>query len=228
MCSRLFLLLLLLLLYPNLFSSFTLRLGIGSKTCCCISSSTKQYDAIHLERRDNYLLSERIFDISSSGITSSNLQSNTSFYDKSLAAIKGVFKENFLPKGELSSDYFVYSKWRALQRYISATNHVFGTQALMLALGVTKRKFGTTMATTWILKDILGKICRILWASKFGAKFDAYAKRWRFRSSVLYAVGNCLELLTYLFPALFIFTAALANGLKQIAMLTSSATRNTM
>lgn len=142
--------------------------------------------------------------------------------------VKKFLKSCFLPAGKLSQDYFVYSRWRALQRYISATNNVFGTQALMLALGITKRKVGTTLATTWVLKDVLGKVSRIFWASQFGKKFDENAKRWRFRSSVLYAIGNCLELLTYMFPSLFLVSAALANALKQVSMLTSSATRNTM
>jgi hypothetical protein len=78
------------------------------------------------------------------------------------------------------------------------------------------------------LKDALGKISRILWASENGRKFDVDAKQWRFRSSVLFAIGNGLEVLTYLTPSLFLLTAATANGLKQMAMLTSSATRNAM
>ena len=79
-----------------------------------------------------------------------------------------------------------------------------------------------------MLKDALGKIARIFWASRNGRKFDCDAKKWRFRSSLLYAMGNGLEILTYMFPSLFLLIAAVANGLKQMAMLTSSATRNTM
>lgn len=52
------------------------------------------------------------------------------------------------------------------------------------------------------------------------------AKRWRFRSALLFTAGNALEIFTYIFPSLFFVTAALANALKQMAMLTSSATRN--
>jgi succinate dehydrogenase/fumarate reductase-like Fe-S protein len=39
-------------------------------------------------------------------------------------------------------------------------------------------------------------------------------------------MGNGLEIVTYLMPATFLITAALANALKAMAMLTSSATRN--
>ena len=79
-----------------------------------------------------------------------------------------------------------------------------------------------------MLKDALGKFSRIFWASKNGRKFDSDAKKWRFRSSLLYSAGNSLEILTYVMPSLFLLIAAMANALKQMAMLTSSATRNTM
>lgn len=134
----------------------------------------------------------------------------------------------FIPGGELSAEYYKYTTWRIFQRFISATNNVFGTQALLLALGFKKHSIGLAAATTWVIKDALGKISRIFWASRYGRKFDTDAKKWRFRSSILFAAGNGLEVFTYLFPSLFLVSAALGNALKQIAMLTSSATRNTM
>lgn len=45
-------------------------------------------------------------------------------------------------------------------------------------------------------------------------------------ASLLYAAGNGLEIITYVFPASFLLIATCANCLKQISMLTSSATRN--
>lgn len=47
-------------------------------------------------------------------------------------------------------------------------------------------------------------------------------------TSLLYAAGNGLEIVTYVFPASFLVLAAAANSFKQISMLTSSATRNTI
>lgn len=143
-----------------------------------------------------------------------------------LSSIHRFLYNCFLPSGKLSKDYYNYTLWRLLQRFISATSSVFGTQALLFALGFRKSHIGVAAATTWVLKDALGKISRIMWASENGRKFDIDAKRWRFRSSVLYAIGNGLEVLTYLTPSLFLIAAAAANGLKQMAMLTSSATRN--
>jgi hypothetical protein len=144
-------------------------------------------------------------------------------------SIKNFLTGCFVPGGDLSSDYYRYSLWRMLQRFIGATNHVFGTQALLLALGFQKSSaIGISAATAWIMKDALGKFARIFWASMFGRKFDADAKKWKFRSSLFFSLGNTLEIITYLCPSIFLITAAIANALKQMAMLTSSSTRNTM
>ena len=67
---------------------------------------------------------------------------------------------------------------------------------------------------------------RMVWASKMGRKFDPDAKRWRYRSSLLFALGNGLEVMTYVYPAFFLLLATTANACKQMSMLTSSATRN--
>lgn len=87
---------------------------------------------------------------------------------------------------------------------------------------------GLAAATKWVIKDALGKVSRIFWASKNGRKFDSDAKKWRFRASLLFAFGSTLQILTNVFPSLFIVFAAVANAVKQMAMVTSSATRNTM
>lgn len=136
-------------------------------------------------------------------------------------------KQSFIPDG-VSPDYFTYTKWRILQRLVSATVSVFGTRALLLALGVKTERVGAAATFNWIQKDAFGKFGRIMWASKMGRRFDMDAKRWRFRSSLLYATGTGLEIFTYVFPAGFLLLATLANTLKQISMLTSSATRNAM
>jgi hypothetical protein len=164
--------------------------------------------------------------------------------------------ETFMPSGELTPDYYKYTLWRLAQRFVGATSSVFGTQALVLALGFKSHSLGIAAATRWVLKDALGKVSRIFWASRHGRKFDFNAKKWRFRSALLFAAGNGFEILTYVFPAFFLILAAVANASKQVcafslpsflfslspspthiaaplfppqsqmAMLTSSATRN--
>lgn len=57
--------------------------------------------------------------------------------------IKNFLIDCFIPSGKISSDYYKYSIWRSAQRFVSATSSVFGTQALLLALGFKSNRIGT-------------------------------------------------------------------------------------
>lgn len=141
--------------------------------------------------------------------------------------VSDMLRHALVPE-DVTPDYYSFTQWRVFQRFVAGTISVLGTQALLLALGIKANKLGAAAAITWVTKDALGKLMRILWAGRMGKNFDSDAKRWRFRSSLLYAAGSGLEIVTYVFPALFLVLAASANGLKQVSMLTSSATRNTI
>ena len=106
----------------------------------------------------------------------------------------------FLPLG-VTSDYTTFVKWRSMQRFLAASLNVICTQSLLIGLGIKSNNvIGLAAALNWVLKDCLGKVARMVWASKMGRKFDTDAKRWRFRSSLLYAAGNGLEIMTYCAP----------------------------
>jgi hypothetical protein len=61
----------------------------------------------------------------------------------------GSLKNCFLPSGLVSPDYYNYILWRSLQRFISSTCNVLGTQALLLALGFKKQKIGQHGSNTF-------------------------------------------------------------------------------
>ncbi|CAM9864140.1 unnamed protein product, partial [Heterosigma akashiwo] len=149
----------------------------------------------------------------------------TKYVNSVLVKSSSFFVRNFFPDN-VTDDYYRYTAWRSLHRFMSSTLNVFGTQALLLALGI-KTKLGTAAAANWVLKDTLGTVFRIFWAGKMGRRFDADAKKWRYRTSLLYTLGTGLEVVTYAFPSLFLVFATLSNALKQTSRLTFSATRNT-
>eukprot|EP00522_Entomoneis_paludosa_P009603 CAMPEP_0172447824 /NCGR_PEP_ID=MMETSP1065-20121228/7017_1 /TAXON_ID=265537 /ORGANISM="Amphiprora paludosa, Strain CCMP125" /LENGTH=651 /DNA_ID=CAMNT_0013199195 /DNA_START=156 /DNA_END=2108 /DNA_ORIENTATION=+ len=133
----------------------------------------------------------------------------------------------FLPSG-VTPNYYNFMRWRVLQRFVNANLHVFGTQSLLMGLGIksSSSQLGAlSAALKWVLKDALGKFVRMAWASRMGRRFDSDAKRWRFRSAFVYALGNFLEITTYIIPSMFLVWATLANCCKQVSMLTSSSTR---
>ena len=142
--------------------------------------------------------------------------------------IRRGLKRSFVPEG-VNQSYFHFMRWRICQRFINSNLHVLGTQSLIMGLGIKNAKtLGVSAALTWVLKDALGKLTRLFWASRMGRRFDSDAKRWRFRASLVYALGNYLEIITYVNPSLFLLWATIANSCKQVAMLTSSATRTSL
>jgi hypothetical protein len=146
---------------------------------------------------------------------------------KATSILRPMLSSAFIPDG-VNDSYYQYMRWRFLQRFVNANLHVIGTQSLLLGLGIKSSKLGVSAALNWVLKDALGKMARMLWASRMGRQFDADAKRWRFRASLLFALGNYLEIVTYMMPQLFLLWATFANCFKQIAMLTSSSTRTSL
>ncbi|GAB0493659.1 hypothetical protein MMPV_004944 [Pyropia vietnamensis] len=143
------------------------------------------------------------------------------------ASVVSFFSHAFFPE-DVTPDYYSFTAWRFFQRCISATVGVFGTQALLLALGIKSGRLGQAAAISWVLKDGLGRVGKMLWAGSVGRDFDVDPRRWRFRSALMYAAGNGLEIVTQIFPASFLVVATWANTLKQVSMLTASATRNAM
>ena len=197
------------------------------------------YDAAtgrYLDIADTELYSSSSFGVlaaaSGASVTNERDQTTTAFYQKWLRFLNSAF----VPEG-VSQSYYRYVRWRILQRFVNANVHVIGTQSLLMGLrGMQQGRIaaaaaggatlGAAAATNWVLKDTLGKVVRMAWASRMGRKFDPDAKRWRFRASLIYALGNGLEVSTYLHPQYFLVLAMLANSCKQMSMLTSSATRN--
>ena len=156
-----------------------------------------------------------------------------SLRDRAYASTRRNLRRIFLPVA-VNEEYVSYTRWRCVQRLLSATVNVFGVQAMVMAVGLRDARavaaggavVGAAAAVDWVLKDALGKVTRLGWAARMGREFDGDAKRWRFRSSLLYATGNGLQIATFAFPLLFLLLATVANCLKQVSMLTSTATRS--
>ncbi|CAN8071310.1 unnamed protein product, partial [Agarophyton chilense] len=140
---------------------------------------------------------------------------------------RNFFHRAFFPD-DVTPDYYSFSAWRFAQRCFSATVGVFGTSSLLFALGIRSGRIGQAAVISWVLKDGLGRVGKMVWAGSMGKDFDVDPKRWRFRSALLYVFGSGLEIVTQIFPASFLLFATAANTMKQVSMLTASATRNAM
>ncbi|CAO2034451.1 unnamed protein product [Urochloa humidicola] len=133
-----------------------------------------------------------------------------------------------LPDGyphSVSSDYLNYSLWRALQGVASQVSGVLSTQALLYAVGLGKGAIPTAAAVNWVLKDGLGYLSKIL-LSKFGRHFDVNPKGWRLFADLLENTAYGLEILTPVFPHLFVPIGAAAGAGRSAAALIQAATRS--
>ena len=144
--------------------------------------------------------------------------------------VSAQIKQAFLPRG-VTSDYYAFTLWRMAQRIVSSTVSVFGTQSLLLALGVKTNKVGVAAAAGWVWANAIGKFGKTAFAARYGRAFDSDAKRWRLRAALMWVLANGMEILTFVIQGVFSsgFTALVACSvsLKQISILTASATRGT-
>jgi hypothetical protein len=80
-------------------------------------------------------------------------------------------------------------------------------------------------AYTWVLKDGIGQLGAILFASRYGRNFDEDIKKWRFMAMVALNISIYIEILTLKFPNHFLALASTANIGKNICFLLSAASR---
>lgn len=88
----------------------------------------------------------------------------------------------------------------------------------MYAVGLGKGAIPTAAAVNWVLKDGLGYLSKIL-LSKFGRHFDVNPKGWRLFADLLENTAYGLEILTPVFPHLFVPIGAAAGAGRSAAAL---------
>jgi Vitamin B6 photo-protection and homoeostasis len=113
------------------------------------------------------------------------------------------------------------------QTFGSSAGGVLAVQSLLLAIGLNNINGALPLAATinWVLKDGIGQIGGVIFASQVNQNFDRDPKKWRFISSAALDVSCFIELLTPLCPAYFLLMASVANVGKNISYLSASASR---
>eukprot|EP01137_Pigoraptor_chileana_P019652 Opistho-2@80954 len=155
---------------------------------------------------------------------------------------KGVFqraKEAFLhkvydvffPKGypqTVTPNFMSYSKWQATQTAVGAMTGVLSTQALLYAVGLGAGSIPVAAAVNWVVKDGLGQLGGVLYATFVNNEFDSDPKRHRFQAVLILQGSTFLEILTPLVPQLFLLLASISNIGKNMSWIATSASRAQM
>lgn len=137
----------------------------------------------------------------------------------------------FMPKDyprSVSEGYLMFSLWQALGNTFGAASGVLSTSALLMALGVGGGAVGAAVSggvVNWILKDGLGQLGGVAFASLVSSNFDTHPKRWKMASSIAMDLSAVVEILTPLFPSMFLPMAAAASIGKNMSFLAASASR---
>eukprot|EP00166_Cyanidium_caldarium_P000924 ctg_1404.g422 len=149
----------------------------------------------------------------------------------------------FLPRNyphTVADCYAAYAQWHFVHNALTACNAVLATTSLLFAAGLgrtdlsasapaaTVASIPVTAATLWVLKDGVGHLARLLYASRYGHAFDGDLKRFRMLGDVLWHAGTALELLCRLRPDWFLLLASGGNALKGMAHVVFSSTRSTI
>lgn len=135
----------------------------------------------------------------------------------------------FLPTDypdSVTKEYLPYTLYSLASLASMSCMFSISTQALFVALGGTTTQGQIAAAAyVWVLKDGLGQLGGILFASRYGSNFDEDIKKWRFMSVLSLNAAIYVEILTLQFPTQFLLLASLGNVGKNISMLLSSASR---
>lgn len=139
--------------------------------------------------------------------------------------------DNFLPEGyrtSVRSNYLPYVSWYAVSAVSSSISGVLATQQLLFAVGLGSGAIPLAGALNWVMKDGLGQLGGVVFASVINNRFDADSKRWRMLSAVALDVAYAIEMTSPLVPSHFLLLASVSNIAKNISWISASATRAEM
>jgi hypothetical protein len=134
----------------------------------------------------------------------------------------------FLPRDypdSVSPNYIGYVQWQLAATVASSAGMVLSMQSLLYAVGLGAGSIPMAAALNWVIKDGLGQLGGVMFASFINNRFDADPKRWRMISALALDGSTLLELMSPLAPSLFLPIASVANVGKNVAWLSASATR---
>ena len=134
----------------------------------------------------------------------------------------------FLPQGypdTVSSWYMTYTMWNFLSVVTGSLAGILSTQALLLTVGLGHGAIPVAATLNWIIKDGFGQFGGAIYAGAVSRGFDTDPKRQRIVSCLSMQFAYALDVATLLCPSMFLLIASASNVCKNIAWLSSSASR---
>lgn len=162
--------------------------------------------------------------------TESEPHKKKSFEDVSRDAIAHLLPAQY--PNSVAPGYLRFASFCFTASVAGSAAMVLSTQTLLLAVGVvgSNAQQASIMAGAfnWVMKDFVGQLGGVLFASQMGKTraFDTDPKRWRMIAAMALDGATLLEILCPLFPSSMVLpVASVANIGKNVGFLTASASR---
>jgi len=129
----------------------------------------------------------------------------------------------FLPSAfptSVSRDYVAWLKWHLVSLLFRDVLEVITAQSLLVALGLGNAPgaLPLTAVAKWVAKDGVGSVATLLAGAFGGQAYDEDPKRWWGVTNALEDVARAIELVTPVFPGLFLPLAASATFVRCAAL----------
>ena len=125
-----------------------------------------------------------------------------------------------LPRGyptSVTDNYMSYVQWTALALLTGRIQSVLATQAALVAVGLGAGAIPVAATVQWILKDGVGHLAAIGYASAVNTRFDADARRFRYQSTCALSLADFIAAAMPLWPHHFLLLASISSATKSIA-----------
>ncbi len=169
--------------------------------------------------------------LTASGAISDTIETTNPRMEHFTKEILGYFLPAHFPES-VTPGYARFATFCFTASVAGSAAMVLSTQTLLLAVGVVGSNVHQAGimagAFNWVMKDFVGQLGGVLFASQMGKTraFDTDPKRWRMVAAMALDGATLLEILSPLFPPLLVLpVASVANVGKNIGFLTASASR---
>ncbi len=127
---------------------------------------------------------------------------------------------------QVSRDYLAYQVWDTCQAFCSSITGTLAQKAVLQGVGVGDATATASSAlVTYLSRDALGMVSRILFAWVQGSDLDNNAKQWRLVADGLNDAAMLVEMVAPWYPALFLPLVCLASAARAVVGVAGGATR---
>ncbi|KAI9289053.1 vitamin B6 photo-protection and homoeostasis-domain-containing protein [Umbelopsis sp. AD052] len=221
---------------PTLYLSYRASASSAAQEPSTVSNPEHTFSAVNIRQSTKTFSGKRwtILSIPKDGSNVTRWSQNERNGDQNLSVKQAILltRDNmlctFLPRGyphSVTPEYKGFAYWQMWHNMAGSVTSVLSMQSMLYAIGLGAGSIPLAASINWILKDGLGQLGGVLYASAISDKFDSEPRWYRFKGTLVMQAASLVELFTPLFPGAFLALASISNIGKNMAWLATSASR---